>query len=42
MKGRNIAAFAIVVAAFAFGYGFKSYQEANGVIYPSFKKEFNL
>ncbi|MEF1339376.1 hypothetical protein PQE20_24135 [Vibrio harveyi] len=42
MKGRNIAAFAIVVAALAFGYGFKSYQEANGVIYPTFKKEFNL
>lgn len=42
MKGRNIAAFAIVMAALMFGYGFKAYQEANGVIYPTFKKEFNL
>ncbi|EDP59533.1 hypothetical protein [Vibrio sp. AND4] len=42
MKGRNIAAFAIVVAAFVFGYSFKAHQEANGVIYPTFKKEFNL
>ncbi len=33
MKGRNIAAFAIVMAALAFGYGFKTYQEANGVMY---------
>ncbi|MGR5209140.1 hypothetical protein [Vibrio sp. WZ-1] len=42
MKGRNLAAFAIVVAALAFGSGFKAYQEANGVIYPTFEKEFNL
>ena len=42
MKGRNIAAFAIVMAALAFGYGFKTYQEANGVMYPTFKKEFSL
>lgn len=42
MQRRNIAAFSVVMLALALGYGYKAHQEAKGVVYPTFSKEFNL